>query len=252
MAMKLEPNGKMKESAKKILLFEDDESITHLISAILEQDASFELVDYDDSDRPLEKIREHKPDLIILDLNLPSVSGWDVIKILRQDKTHGHIPVIMITGHYRATQDIVNGLGDFCADDYVLKPFSPNVLMARVKALLRRRIMSDSGRNKSSPDSDLKFGGIRINAESSEVFVNGGSKIELTQTEFNILFYLMKRCGKPCTRDEIYDYIGAPSEDIISRVIDKHIVGIRKKLGKYGGLIKSVFGVGYSMDNSDE
>jgi len=250
--MKLEPPCKMKEPAKKILLFEDDAGITHLIAAILEQDASFELVDYDDSDRPLEKIREHKPDLIILDLNLPSVSGWDVIKILRQDKTFGNIPVIMITGHYRATQDIVNGLGDFCADDYVLKPFSPNVLLARIKALLRRRLLSDRAVKKSSPESELKFAGIRINTESSEVFVNGGSKVDLTQTEFNILFYLMKRCGKPCTRDEIYDYIGAPSEDIMSRVIDKHIVGIRKKLGKYGGLIKSVFGVGYSMDNGDE
>ncbi|MDI6757757.1 MAG: response regulator transcription factor [Endomicrobiia bacterium] len=242
----------MKESTKKILLFEDDEGITQLIACALGQDPSFELVEYGDSDRPLEKVREHKPDLIILDLNLPSVSGWDVIKIIRQDKSLGRIPVIMITGHYRSASDIVNGLGEFEADDYVLKPFSPNVLLARVKAMLRRRDMSVAGGKKTGESREIKFAGIRINPDNSEVSVNGGNKVELTQTEFNILFFLMKRSGKTCTRDEIYDYIGAPTEDIISRVIDKHIVGIRKKLGKYGSRIKAVFGVGYSMDNNDD
>jgi len=248
-------NGSTAELVKKILLFEDDEGITDLIREIFRQEKNFRLIDYDDSDRPLEKIRHHKPDLLILDLNLPSVSGWDVIKMIRQEKTLPYLPVIMITACYKTPQDIVSGLEHFQADDYILKPFSPVVFLARVKALLRRQEMQSVAIKKSgiatapAAGREIKVNGIRINPDNFEVYANG-EKIQLSPTQFKILLLLVKRAGNICTRDEISSLVVTNTDEDADflRTIDKHISDLRRKLGKHGDKIKSVYGLGYIFE----
>ncbi len=230
---------------RKILLFEDDEEITKLIEYALYREPSFKIVSYCDSDGPLEKVKKHNPDLIILDLNLPSVSGWDVIKIIRQDKTLPYIPVIMITGYYKSSCDIVHALESFQADDYITKPFSPDILLARAKSILRRT--SGNARKITKNNDTLKLRKLTVNHETYEVKMDG-QKIELTPTEFKILAYLLKRTPAVCTREELLESVHIDASDYFSRTIDRHITELRKKLDNYGEKIKTVTGVGYKIE----
>lgn len=227
---------------KKILLFEDDDGITHLIRQAIALEENFKLINYEHSDNSLEKIKRHNPDAIILDLNLEPISGWDVIKMLRGEKSLPYIPVIMITGCYKSTVDMVNALEHFYADDYILKPFNPSILIARIKAILRRQEIT---RQKKSKSPEIKIGGITVNSENMSVYVNG-ERAELTPTEFKIFMHLAKKVGNVCARAEILMLLG--NDEGYSRTVDRHVSEIRRKLGRYGDKIKSVFGFGYMLE----
>ncbi len=177
------------------------------------------------------------PDLIVLDLMLPDMDGLEVTKIMKGDSNTQNIPIIMLTAKGEES-DIVIGL-ELGADDYVTKPFSPRVLVARVKALLRRRksfVVEDF--------SSLKVGNILIHPGRREVTVDG-KKVDLTFTEFSILNFLARRPGWVFTRFQIVDAVRGEDYPVTDRSVDVQIVGLRKKLGQAGNLIETVRGVGY-------
>ncbi|MBD3305593.1 response regulator, partial [candidate division KSB3 bacterium] len=183
------------------------------------------------------KVKEGAYDLVILDLMLPSMDGLDVCKILKNESHTAHIPIIMLTAKSEEA-DVVLGL-ELGADDYITKPFSPRVLLARVRAVLRRKQKEEQ---EDAPVMTL--GELQIHPSRYEVFVKG-LPVKLTNTEFGILMCLAKRPGWVFTRYQIIDAVKGEEYVVTDRAVDVQIVSLRKKLGPLGHLIETVRGVGY-------
>jgi two-component system phosphate regulon response regulator PhoB/two-component system alkaline phosphatase synthesis response regulator PhoP len=179
------------------------------------------------------------PDLLILDLMLPDIDGFDVCKGLKKDERYSSIPVIMLTAKGDVTDRIL-GL-EFGADDYVVKPFSPRELVARVKAVLRR------GKPKKEVSEVITMAELKINLQKVRVYVND-KKIDLTPTEFKILELLSKRIGWVYSRNQILDHLWGNDKIVVDRTVDVHIRNLRDKLGKAGNLIRNVRGIGYKLE----
>ncbi|OGS28043.1 MAG: two-component system response regulator, partial [Elusimicrobia bacterium RIFOXYB2_FULL_48_7] len=183
-----------------------------------------------------------KPGLIILDVMLPGVDGYEICKQLKNNNKSASIPVIMLTAKSEEF-DKVLGL-ELGADDYITKPFSPRELMARVKAVLRRNTVKE-GKEDSK---NINFGDILVvNLEKYEVIVKG-KKIDLTTTEFKILEILASRRGYVFSRDKLLDNLWGQEKAVLDRTIDVHIKNIREKLGLAGKMIKNIRGVGYKLE----
>jgi len=219
-----------------ILIVEDEEDVLELVRYNLEKngyktDAAL------NGRKALEKVRSRQPDLILLDLMLPEVDGLEVCRSVKKDVKTADIPVIMLTA--KGTEaDIVTGL-EMGADDYITKPFSPRVLMARVKAVLRRK--------ESSADMDaspIRIHDIEIDPGRHKVTVKG-RQVKLTTTEFSLLKFLAARPGWVFTRYQIVDAVHGSDYPVTDRSVDVQCVGLRKKLGDAGGYIETVRGVGY-------
>jgi len=221
---------------QKILVVDDEQNILELISFTLNKEG-YKVVSVDTGDKVFLKAKEEMPDLILLDLMLPNVDGLDVCKTLKKDSQTQHIPIIMLTAKSEDA-DVVTGL-ELGADDYVTKPFSPRVLVARVRAVLRRKTSGSD--DKSEP---FNIHEIVIHPGRHEVLVNG-EPVDLTFTEFNILRFLSKRPGWVFTRYQIVDAVKGEDYPVTERSVDVQIVGLRKKLGSYGHYIETVRGVGY-------
>jgi len=172
----------------------------------------------------------------VLDLMLPGIDGFEVCKKLKNDSKTSHIPIIMVTAKGEES-DIVSGL-EIGADDYVVKPFSPKVLIARVRRLLQRSVEKDIEK------PTVKVHDITINPSRHEVLINNKT-IDLTYTEFMILYVLAKRSGNVFTRYQIVDLVHGNDYLVTERAIDVQIVSLRKKLGAAGTYIETVRGVGY-------
>jgi two-component system phosphate regulon response regulator PhoB len=186
----------------------------------------------------LEFAVKHRPDLIVLDLMMPGIDGLEVCRRLRADERSRSIPVIMLTA--RATEaDRIVGL-ELGADDYMVKPFSPRELMARVKAVLRR---SDPAEQSNGL---IRRGDLEVDAQRHEVMYKGKS-VGLTATEFRILHYFVLRPGRVLSRDDIIDSALGSDSSVFDRTIDVHITALRKKLGRGGELIETVRGFGYKL-----
>ena len=182
-------------------------------------------------------LRSLTPDMIILDLMLPGIDGLEVCRQLKADQTLRQIPVIMVTAR-GDEPDVVSGL-ELGADDYVSKPFSPKVLLARVKSVFRR------GRGASvDADEILTHGGLVVNPKRREVRVDE-QLTELTNTEFKLLHFLMRQPGLVFTRDQIVEGVHGDDYPVTDRSVDVQVVGLRKKLGLYGAHVETVRGVGY-------
>ena len=177
-------------------------------------------------------------DLIILDLMLPGISGLDVSRRLKNNPKTCHIPIILLTAR-SAEQDIVAGL-EAGADDYVVKPFSPKVLVARVRALLR------DFRREGPPMEEIRVNDLVIDAGRREVSI-GGQLVTLTFTEFQVLKLLAERPGWVYDRDQIVKAVRGDALAVATRSVDVQIVGLRKKLGPCGNYIETVRGVGYRL-----
>jgi two-component system phosphate regulon response regulator PhoB len=175
---------------------------------------------------------------------LPGISGLELCKKLKQDENTRDIPVIMVTAKSEDA-DIVTGL-ELGAEDYITKPFSPRVLVARVLSVLRRQ-------NKDGFDEKnvLKIDGLNINPGRHEVILNGES-LNLTNSEFRILHFLVRRAGWVYTRDQIIDAIRGEGYAVTDRAIDVQVVGLRKKLGEYGAWIETVRGIGYRFKDMEQ
>ena len=223
--------------SKNILVVEDDLDIRELISFNL-VNQGHQVFEANDGEAGIDKARNNNPDLILLDLMLPGIQGLDVCRIIKSDQETKETPIIMVTA-LGQEEDIVKGL-ETGADDYITKPFSIKVLIARVNAVLKRSI--EVGEDKSK---DILINGINIKTRSREVWVNKNPINDLTFSEFQILYLLAGHPGWVFTRYQIIDKIRGDNYPVTDRSVDFQIVGLRKKLGDAGKLIKTVRGVGY-------
>jgi two-component system alkaline phosphatase synthesis response regulator PhoP len=225
-----------------ILVVDDERDIRELIEYNLTK-AGYRVQAAASGEECLELVSKAPPDLLLLDLMLPGINGLEVCRTLKRDAHLGRLPIIMISARGEES-DVIVGL-ELGADDYVAKPFSPRVLLARVKSVLRR-----SQTPKTSDDAVLENDGLRVDPPRREVSLDGGL-IELTNTEFKLLHFLMRQPGLVFTRDRIVDGVHGDDYPVTDRSVDVQVVGLRKKLGRFGELIETVRGVGYRFRSRD-
>jgi two-component system phosphate regulon response regulator PhoB len=227
----------MTEQKKTVLVVEDEEDILALLHFNLIK-AGYEVVCAARGEEALTAIAAGTPDLILLDLMLPGIDGLEICRRLRDDPATGEIPIIMLTARGEE-EDVVRGL-DLGADDYVTKPFSIKVLLARIQSVLRRRSES----RRQTDGGELIHGDLRIHPGRNLVQV-GGEPVELTFTEFRVLEALASRPGWVFTRYQIVNTVRGEDYSVTDRAVDVQIAGLRKKLGACGHYIETVRGVGY-------
>jgi two-component system alkaline phosphatase synthesis response regulator PhoP len=222
---------------KKIAIIEDEPDISELLAYNLEKEG-YTVVRSFDGGEGLKLIRQERPDLILLDLMLPTMDGLEICQALKRDDPTKEIPIIMITAKSEES-DVVVGL-QLGADDYITKPFSPKVVLARVKAALRR------GKNGPVFEGSTfrDFGDMTIDLPKYKVSVKGEA-VGLTTIEFAILEFLSRSPGRVFTRDQILDSVWKEGKFIIDRAVDVHVRGLRKKLGTAADFVETVRGVGY-------
>jgi len=227
-----------KSSKASILLVDDEEDILELLKYNLFREC-YQVLAVTTGEEAVKAVHQSPPDLIILDLMLPGMDGLEVCKNLKNAAETNPIPIIMLTAKGEDS-DIIIGL-ELGADDYIIKPFSPRILLARVKAVLRRK-------KESSQEhlSIIKQGELVIYPDRREVFI-GELKIELTATEFAVLQLLAAKPGRVFSRSQIVDIARGEDYPVTDRSVDVHIVSLRKKLDKYGAFIQTVRGVGYKF-----
>ncbi len=223
----------------KILLVEDDPSLTELICYNLEQEG-YEVIVEMDGEEGLISAQANTPDLILLDWMLPNLSGIEICRRIRRDKTTQNIPVIMLTARSEEN-DRIRGL-DTGADDYITKPFSPKELTARIKAIFRRI-------RPALSDQQLEYAGIEMDLSSRKI-KRDGEPIHLGPTEFNILKFLMENPRRVFSREQLLDMVWGNDIYVEARTIDVHIRRLRKALnaGDKPNIIRTVRSAGYSLD----
>lgn len=223
-------------AGESLLVVEDEQDILNLLAYNLEN-AGYKVHKAGTGSQGVVKAREHLPDLILLDLMLPDFDGMEVCRRLRQDPKTQTIPIIMLTAK-SGDEDIVHGL-EAGANDYVTKPFSPKVLEARIRNVLRAR-------NESSGEtpSIVSHRGLEIDKARHEVRFQG-EEVVLSATEFAILHHLASHPGWVFSRNQIIDAVKGQNYPVTERSVDVQILGIRKKLGDTGQYIETIRGVGY-------
>jgi len=225
-----------------ILVVEDEEDILELVRYNLSREG-YHVICVTSGEEALIKKRSEALNLIVLDLMLPGIDGLEVTKILKNDSKTQDIPIVMLTA--KGTEaDIVTGL-ELGADDYITKPFSPRVLIARIRAILRRKTTKVS----MDDSSVIQIHELKIHPGRRDVSIKGES-VELTYTEFQVLYYLARRPGWVFTRTQIVDAVRGDDYPVTDRSVDVQIVGLRKKLGPAGRFIETVRGVGYRFKDS--
>ncbi|EKF8767905.1 TPA: response regulator transcription factor [Staphylococcus pseudintermedius] len=230
--------------AQRVLVVDDEQSIVTLLKYNLEQ-SGYVVEVAQDGEEALQKEKETKPDLIVLDVMLPKKDGIEVCKTIRSDKNQ--VPILMLTAKDDEF-DRVLGL-ELGADDYMTKPFSPREVVARVKAILRRSSLVDHVQ-KEEEDEDIVIGSIRIRPDFFEVYRND-ELLELTPKEFELLLYLVERQGRVITREHMLNSVWNYEFAGDSRIVDVHISHLRDKLEenpKQPQFIKTVRGLGYKLE----
>ena len=223
-------------SKEKILVVDDEEDILELVRYNLAREG-YQVACVASGEEALVKAKNEVPDVILLDLMLPGLDGLDVCRRLKSNPVTAGISIVMLTAKGEDV-DMVTGL-ELGADDYVIKPFSPRVLLARIRAVLRRKVQ------KIEDDSSVvRIHDLTINPARHEVSLSG-RPVELTATEFRILHFLARRPGWVFSRDQIISAVKGDDYPVTERSVDVQIVGLRKKLGAAGDYIETVRGVGY-------
>ena len=225
---------------ENVLIVEDERDILNLVSYNLRREGYItqEAVSGEDA---LESLKKERPDIVILDLMLPGIDGLEVCRRMKSDENLQEIPIIMLTAKAEDT-DIVSGL-EVGADDYVTKPFSPKILVARVRTVLRRfRNRQHQVRNERT-----RIHGIQIDEGRHEAYCDE-KLIDLSATEFLILSFLASNPGWVFSRSQIITAAKGEDYPVTERAVDVQILGIRRKLGDYGKHIVTVRGVGYKME----
>lgn len=227
----------------RILIVDDEPEILLLIKEALIKE-NFTVFTSRNAENAIKIANEQEINLIILDLELGVINGWDVCKILKTSDQTRDIPIIMITAKHVTTDDIVKGL-DIGADDYVTKPFKLNVLVARINAILRRQ-----GFAKDTKKT-IETKHFKVILEERKVLLDG-EELDLTPKEFKLLCFILNKqnlvLDRACLMENVwgYEYFGN------SRTVDKHIENIRKKIGKYDKFIETIEGIGYKFSEDDE
>jgi two-component system phosphate regulon response regulator PhoB len=229
-----------KDLGKKrhILVVEDQRDLAEMLSFNLSR-ANYDVSVAYDGRAALRKTQETKPDLVLLDLMIPELPGTEVATRIRTDPVIASTPIIMLTAKADEVDQLV-GLA-VGADDYITKPFSVKVLLARVEAVLRR-----AATPPQQAGSRLRLGPIELDTETHEAFA-GGEPVKLTLTEFRLLAALITAGGRILNRQQLMSRAIGPGVTVTERTIDVHITAVRKKLGEHGALIRTVRGVGYRV-----
>ncbi len=231
-------------SKKTIVVVEDEADIREVLIYNLEREG-YQVFGEADGIKGLKMIQKMIPDLVLLDLMLPGLDGLQICKHLKNNSTTHQIPIVMVSAR-SSESDIVLGL-ELGADDYVTKPFSPRELLARVRAVLRRRTNSLD----ELAGLCINCEGVSIDARRHEVLVDG-IVVNLTATEFKLIHYLAQHPGWVFTRDQLMGKVMGQDNFIIDRNIDVHIQAVRKKLGSHRDLIETIRGIGYRFKNLNE
>jgi two-component system alkaline phosphatase synthesis response regulator PhoP len=221
---------------ERILVVDDEEDILELVRFHLAREG-YQLTLAASGEEALKKARLETFDLVVLDLMLPGLDGLEVAKALKADARTKNLPIVMLTAKGEDA-DVVSGL-EIGADDYVTKPFSPRVLTARVKAVLRRRSKAAQDDSRIITIHDLEI------HPGRRTVIAGGKVLDLTYTEFQLLCVLARRPGWVFTRSQIVDAVRGSDYPVTDRSVDVQVVGLRKKLEAYGQYIETVRGVGY-------
>ena len=219
-----------------ILVIDDEPDILELIRYNLDRHG-YEVTCAPSGAEALSQLRRQRPDLVVLDLMLPDVDGLDVCKTMKRDAQTAHIPIIMLTARGEEV-DVVTGL-ELGADDYLTKPFSPRVLLARIKAVLRRQ------QHASSEEANVLRRGVFVIHPGRHAVLLDGEDIALTSSEFRILHLLARRPGWVFSRQQILEAVSGHDANATDRAVDVHIVSLRRKFGDYGDAIETIRGVGY-------
>ncbi len=221
-----------------IVVVEDEEDILELVAYNLTKEG-YHVTKTMSGEEALRVVQSSPPGLVILDLMLPEIDGLEVCRRLKRDPRTRHVPIVMLTAKGEEP-DIVAGL-ELGAEDYITKPFSPRVLLARIRAVLRRQ---ETG--EPDPEKSITLGRLVIHPGRREVLLDG-SPLDLTYTEFGVLHLLARRPGWVFTRYQIVDAIRGEHYTVTERAVDVQVAGLRKKLGPAGDYVKTVRGVGYKI-----
>lgn len=229
-----------------ILIVDDEEDILELIEFNLTREG-YKVTGVLTGEEAIKAVQNNKIDLMILDLMLPGIDGFEVTKQIKNNPDVPDVPIIILSAKGEEA-DVVTGL-ELGADDYISKPFSPKILIARVRSLLRRKTSRDIKEPEDQPQLihifDIMIDTVRYKVEA------GGRNIDLTYSEFNILSFLIRRPGWVFTRQQIVDAVRGENYAVTERSIDVQIVGLRKKLGDHGKFIETVRGIGYRFKEED-
>ena len=217
----------------RVLVVDDEPDLLELVHYNLAK-AGYDVACVMSGEEALAHVRSSPPDLIVLDVLLPGLDGLEICKALRRNPTTAGIPIVMLTARSEDA-DVVAGL-ELGADDYLTKPFSPRVLLARIKAVLRRQ-QPEAETTVISDDVVIHPGRYEVRT--------GDQMVPLTPTEFHILHFLARRPGWVFTRYQIVDAVRGEDADVTERSVDVHVAAIRRKLGAYRDLIETLRGVGY-------
>ncbi|KAA5807983.1 response regulator transcription factor [Thermoanaerobacterium thermosaccharolyticum] len=217
----------------KVLVIEDEEGMRDILKTYLEKN-NFDVLFAEDGNAGIDMFKNNSFDIVLLDVMLPDISGWNILKTIRESSK---IPVLMITARGEEYDKLLGF--DLGADDYVVKPFSPREVIARIKAILSRANCTES-------NNVISFSGITIDIDSRNVKVDG-KKIELTPKEFDLLSLLAKNMGKVVTREKCLNIVWGYEFFGDLRTVDTHIKQLREKLGEKRDIIKTVWGYGYKL-----
>ncbi len=220
---------------RHIIVVEDEADLADLVALHLRRDG-YRVTVHGDGEEGWRAIEREVPALAVLDLMLPGIDGFEICRRMRRSERLADVPILILTARGEEA-DVVAGL-ELGADDYVVKPFSPRVLVARVRTVLRR------GEADSEPSEFLRIGPLEIDSGRHEVLVENERR-ELTHTEFRILKFLASRPGRVRARGEILEAIG--ERNVLARTVDVHVAALRKKLGAAGSLVETVRRVGYRI-----
>jgi len=229
-------------AGERILVVDDEPDILSLLVYQFSREG-FRVSTAVDGRSAISSARDDHPDLVVLDLMLPSVDGYEVLKTLRGDDETSDIPVILLTAR-KEEEERVRGF-EIGADDYVTKPFSARELVLRAKALLRRAVAEPV-----SPTRKLTVGPVELDREAHRAYVDG-EEIQLTPLEFRLVRVLMERRGRVQSRRQLLRAVWDTEADIETRTVDMHVARLRSKLGGAGELIETVRGFGYRFEAVD-
>lgn len=226
-------------SAERILIVEDEKAIGDLLVYNLNKEGYHNVTHVLTGEEAVAQVKKKYPDLIFLDLMLPGISGLDVCRRLKSKEETANIPIIMLTAKSDES-DIIVGL-EMGADDYITKPFSAKLLIARMRTVLRR------AQNSAKPESSetvLKSGPIQMNLLTREVWVKG-ELVAMTVSEFNLLYLLAENRDRVYTRDQLVMELRGDDYPVTERAMDVLVLGLRRKLKDFAGMIETIRGVGY-------
>lgn len=220
-------------AGEKILIVDNDKNICELLRLYLEKEG-YAVTQAYDGEAAFEAFEREKPNLVLLDVMMPKMDGWEVCRTLRR---YSQVPIIMLTARSEERDELLGF--ELGVDEYISKPFSPKILVARIEAILRR--------GNAGTGEILEAAGIRVDKDAHEASVDG-QPVDLSNKEFELLTYFMENQGMALSREKIlnnvwnYDYFGD------ARTIDTHVKKLRSKLGEKGELIKTIWGMGYKFE----